>query len=99
MKGAKDKKFTIAISALDCTGCGSCAQVCPARKKALEMIPAEDAYVNDQQERFSYLFDHIDAKEVPFKEDTVKGSQFRQPAYTYLEFISRRPWDAVKVEV
>ena len=79
MKGAKDKKFTLAISALDCTGCGSCAQVCPARNKALEMIPAEDEYVNAQQERFTYLFDHIDEKETPFKADTVKGSQFRQP--------------------
>ena len=79
MKGTKDKKFTIAISTLDCTGCGSCAQVCPARNKALEMIPAEDTYVKEQQERFSYLFDHIDEKETPFKADTVKGSQFRQP--------------------
>ena len=79
MKGAKDKKFTIAISALDCTGCGSCASVCPARKKALEMIPAEDEYVTAQQDRFSWLFDHVEAKEVPFKADTVKGSQFRQP--------------------
>ena len=59
MKGAEDKKFTIAISALDCTGCGSCAQVCPARKKALEMIPAEDEYVETQQNRFTWLFDHV----------------------------------------
>ena len=79
MKGTKDKKFTLAISALDCTGCGSCAEVCPARNKALSMIPAETDYMNAQQERFTYLFDHIEEKEVPFKEDTVKGSQFKQP--------------------
>ncbi len=88
MKGTDDKQFTIAISALDCTGCGSCAQVCPARKKALEMIPAEDSYVHQQQERFSYLFDNIEPKEVPFKEDTVKGSQFKQPL---LEFSGACP--------
>ena len=43
------------------------------------MIPAETDYMNAQQERFTYLFDHIEEKEVPFKEDTVKGSQFKQP--------------------
>ena len=79
MKGDKGSLFTIGISALDCTGCGSCADVCPARKKAIEMQPAEDEYVNRQQERFNYLFNDITEKEVPFKDDTVKGSQFRQP--------------------
>ena len=79
MKGAKDKKFTLAISTLDCTGCGSCAQVCPARKKAIEMIPAEDEYVKQQQDKYSYLFANVTDKEVPFKDDTVKGSQFKQP--------------------
>ncbi len=79
MKGTKDKKFTIAISALDCTGCGSCAQVCPAREKALEMIPAETAYMDEQQAKYNGLFGNVTDKEIPFKEDTVKGSQFRQP--------------------
>ena len=79
MKGTKDKKFTIAISALDCTGCGSCAQVCPAREKALEMIPAETEYMGEQQAKYNGLFGNVTDKEIPFKEDTVKGSQFRQP--------------------
>ena len=79
MKGMKDKKFTIGVSALDCTGCGSCAQVCPSRKKALEMVPADEAPVEETQEVFNYLFDEVSAKEVPFKENTVKGSQFLQP--------------------
>ena len=79
MKGTRDKKFTIAISALDCTGCGSCAQVCPAREKALEMIPAETAYMDAQQAKYNNLFGNVTDKEIPFKEDTVKGSQFRQP--------------------
>ena len=79
MKGTKDKKFTIAISAFDCTGCGSCAQVCPAREKALEMIPAETEYMDEQQAKYNGLFGNVTDKEIPFKEDTVKGSQFRQP--------------------
>ena len=79
MKGTKDKKFTIAISALDCTGCGSCAQVCPAREKALEMIPAETEYMDEQQAKYNGLFGNVTDKEIPFKEDTVEGSQFRQP--------------------
>ncbi len=88
MKGVKDKKFTIAISALDCTGCGSCVSVCPARQKALTMIPAEASYVEAQQEKFTKLFDTVSEKELPFKEDTVKGSQFLQPL---LEFSGACP--------
>ncbi|MGN0658873.1 MAG: pyruvate:ferredoxin (flavodoxin) oxidoreductase [Emergencia sp.] len=88
MKGVKGKFFTLGISALDCTGCGSCAQVCPARKKALEIVPAEDAVVSAAQEKYDYLFAEVTEKEVPFKADTVKGSQFRQPL---LEFSGACP--------
>ncbi len=87
-KGMKGSFFTLGISALDCTGCGSCAQVCPARKKALELVPAEDAVVVPSQEKFDYLFHQVSAKEVPFKESTVKGSQFKQPL---LEFSGACP--------
>ena len=79
MKGAKGKFFTLGISALDCTGCGSCAEVCPARKKALGMQATDDEYVQQQQDKFNYLFGAVTEKEVPFKEDTIKGSQFKQP--------------------
>ena len=88
MKGNKGKFFTIGISALDCTGCGSCAQVCPSRKKALEMIPAEKQPVDWSQGKFDYLFEDVTKKEVPFKESTVKGSQFKQPL---LEFSGACP--------
>ena len=79
MKGAKGTKFTIAISALDCTGCGSCAEVCPARKKALKMVEASDDVVNAHQAKFDVLFANAESVDVPFGEDTVKGSQFKQP--------------------
>jgi pyruvate-ferredoxin/flavodoxin oxidoreductase len=79
MKGVKDKYFVIAISAKDCTGCGSCAQVCPARKKALEMQPTDDGYMNAEQDTFDYLFADVPEKELPFTEETVTGVQFKQP--------------------
>ena len=88
MKGTKDKFFSIGISALDCSGCGSCADVCPARKKALEMKPAEDEIVQSSQKKFDYLFKDVPEKEVPFKSNTVKGSQFLRPL---LEFSGACP--------
>jgi pyruvate-ferredoxin/flavodoxin oxidoreductase len=88
MKGTKDKFFTLGISAMDCTGCGSCVEVCPARNKALEMLPADDDIVCANQKKYDYLFANVDEKEVPFKEDTVKGSQFKQPL---LEFSGACP--------
>ncbi|MBQ1490007.1 MAG: pyruvate:ferredoxin (flavodoxin) oxidoreductase [Eubacterium sp.] len=88
MKGMKGKFFTIGISALDCSGCGSCADVCPARKKALEMHPAEDDIVQANQKKYDYLFADVTEKEVPFKPNTVKGSQFLQPL---LEFSGACP--------
>ncbi len=88
MKGVSGKFFTLGISALDCTGCGSCAQVCPARKKALEIVPAEDEVVSAAQEKYNYLFSEVTEKEVPFGVNTVKGSQFKQPL---LEFSGACP--------
>ena len=79
MKGEKGRYFAIGISTLDCTGCGSCADVCPARKKAIQMRAVDDEYVNAQQERYNYLFSDVTEKETKFREDTVKGSQFKQP--------------------
>ena len=43
------------------------------------MIPAETEYMDEQQARYNGLFGNVTDKEIPFKEDTVKGSQFRQP--------------------
>mgnify|MGYP004615813975 FL=1 len=79
MKGAKEYKFTLGFSLMDCTGCGSCAEVCPARNKAITMAPAEDEYMHAQQAKFDHLYKDIDEKEVPFKDNTVKGSQFKTP--------------------
>ncbi|MEI8216590.1 MAG: pyruvate:ferredoxin (flavodoxin) oxidoreductase [Eubacteriales bacterium] len=87
LKGSNDYLYTMAISALDCTGCGSCASVCPARKKALEMVPAESA-TTEAQKIFDYASKQVACKEIPFKEDSVKGSQFKKPL---LEFSGACP--------
>ena len=81
MLGMKDYKFAIAVSAYDCTGCGSCANVCPGKKgeKALTMMPFAEH--TDEQEGFDYCVKLDPKQDVvdKFKENTVKGSQFKQP--------------------
>ena len=81
MKGMKDMYFVLGFSAKDCTGCGSCASVCPARKKALEMQAADTEFMEKQQAEYDQLFAnvHNEDRKIPFKPDTVKGSQFVQP--------------------
>ncbi|SDA09733.1 pyruvate-ferredoxin/flavodoxin oxidoreductase [Ruminococcus sp. YE71] len=73
--------FVMTMSALDCTGCGSCVNVCPGKKgeKALSMMPLETQLA--EQEVFNYGLTLADKPEVheKFKETTVKGSQFKQP--------------------
>ncbi len=73
--------FVMTVSALDCTGCGSCVNVCPGKKgeKALNMRPLDEQLA--EQEVFNYALTLADKPEVheKFKETTVKGSQFKQP--------------------
>ena len=71
---AKGLRFALAVSDFDCTGCGSCASVCPAG--ALEMIPA--ALTEDKKEKWRYALSISDKGEI-FDRWTIKGSQFRQP--------------------
>lgn len=74
--GAKDLQFRLAISPLDCTGCGNCAQVCPAKEKALVMKPLETQL--NQVDLWDYAMT-ISPKANPMNKNTVKGSQFEQP--------------------
>ncbi|WP_010234928.1 pyruvate:ferredoxin (flavodoxin) oxidoreductase [Clostridium arbusti] len=76
LKTAEKLNFAIKISALDCTGCGNCAQVCPAKEKALVMKPAESQY--KEADNFEYAL-NLSPKENPMNKTTVKGSQFEQP--------------------
>jgi len=74
--GANDVSFRIAVSPLDCTGCGNCAQVCPSKEKALVMKPL--ATQQNQVELWDYAI-VLSPKENPMKKESVKGSQFEQP--------------------
>ena len=76
-KGNEAYQFAMVPSVLDCTGCGSCANVCPAKNKALEMIPIEEAA--PLQEIYDYAVENVSAKETGFAATTVKGSQFLKP--------------------
>ena len=81
MTGMPDYKFAVTVSPLDCTGCGSCVNVCPGMKgnKALSMQNLESQL--DQQDVFQYAntFEADSAVIEKFKENTVKGSQFKKP--------------------
>lgn len=82
MTGMPEMKFAITVSGLDCTGCGSCANVCPGKKgeKALVMENME-ANVETVQKGFDFGVEIPVKPEVvaKFKPATVKGSQFKQP--------------------
>ncbi len=81
MTGMPGYKFAITISALDCTGCGSCANVCPGKKgeKALTMDKLADHM--DEQPVFDFGTTVSEKEDVvaKFKANTVKGSQFKKP--------------------
>ncbi len=74
-KGFEGLNFRIQVSVLDCAGCGSCANVCPAKQKALIMKPIETQY--DQANNWDYAMT-LEPKN-PMGETTVKGSQFQEP--------------------
>ena len=69
-------QFTMGVSTLDCTSCGSCVASCPKSGKALRMVPAHE--VSLDQTNWSYL-QTIPEKNDRFDKFTLKGSQFRQP--------------------
>ena len=81
MTGVPGMNFVMTVSALDCTGCGSCANVCPGKKgnKALVMTPLDQMV--EKQAGFNYGQTVSEKPELleKFKPTTVKGSQFKQP--------------------
>ena len=76
--GTKGLKFAITISPLDCTGCGNCAQICPAPKgKALEMKPLASQL--EKTANWDYAMKEVAPKANPMNKNTIKGIQFEQP--------------------
>ena len=81
-KGLEDYEYRIQISPLDCTGCGNCAQVCPAKEKALVMSPFEEE-IDVQAANWEYASEHIKSKQENIEPNNFKNTQFQTP---YLEF-------------
>ncbi|GMG96794.1 pyruvate:ferredoxin (flavodoxin) oxidoreductase [Tepidimicrobium xylanilyticum] len=77
-KGLEGLEFRIQVSTLDCTGCGNCANVCPAKEKALIMKPFEEQY-ELQADNWEYAIDKVEPKEDLLPANNVKNSQFKQP--------------------
>ena len=81
MTGMKEYKFAMVVSAYDCTGCGSCVNVCPGKKGAKALAMANMEANAGEQKYFDYAVELPAKADViaKFKESTVKGSQFKQP--------------------
>ena len=81
MIGMPGMKFTMTVSAYDCTGCGSCVNVCPGKKGAKALVMANMEENAAEQDIFDFGREIEVKPEVvaKFKPETVKGSQFKQP--------------------
>ena len=85
MIGNKGYEYRMQVSALDCMGCGVCADICPAKEKALTMVPLASIV---EQEKVNYEFSEklpeVDVSACPgCKKSTVKGSQFSKPLFEF----------------
>ena len=81
MIGMPGMKFTMTVSAYDCTGCGSCVNVCPGKKGEKALVLANMEENAAEQDIFDFGREIEVKPEVvaKFKPETVKGSQFKQP--------------------
>ena len=77
LKSEEAYGYSIGVSPLDCTGCGNCAEVCPAPGKAITMKPQDSQH--EQIEAWDYSVGSVKNKKNPMSKTTVKGSQFEQP--------------------
>ncbi|MCD6461302.1 MAG: pyruvate:ferredoxin (flavodoxin) oxidoreductase [Thermoplasmata archaeon] len=79
--GMEKYHFRIQISPLDCTGCGSCVDICPSKEKALVMRPIE-TQVDREKPNWEYA-EKVPPKRDAMKKETVKGSQFQPPLFEF----------------
>ena len=73
-------QFRMQVSPLDCTGCGNCADICPAKEKALVMKPLDSQM--DQAENWTFA-QNLPKPDVKFNRNNVKNSQFLQPLFEF----------------
>lgn len=79
-KGLEGYQYRIQVNAVDCTGCGSCAEVCPSKQKALAMKSLETQL--SKQDNWEFAIS-LESKNVEPAASTVKNSQFKQPLLEY----------------
>ena len=79
--GFEGYEFRMQISPLDCTGCGNCVDVCPAKEKALKMIPMTES-AKTEEKNWEYALT-LSKKDVKLNTKTVKGSQFLKPLFEF----------------
>ncbi|SNX54250.1 pyruvate:ferredoxin (flavodoxin) oxidoreductase [Thermoanaerobacterium sp. RBIITD] len=80
-KGLEAFQYRIQVSPLDCTGCGNCADVCPAPGKALVMMPAEGE-IESQADNWEYAI-KLKPKDNIMEKTMLKGSQFVKPLFEF----------------
>lgn len=79
-KGLEGLEYRMQLSPMDCMGCGNCADICPAKEKALIMVPFAD--LEEEKDKWNYTA-KLPVKDSLLAKETVKGSQFAKP---YIEF-------------
>ncbi|MCA9126052.1 MAG: pyruvate:ferredoxin (flavodoxin) oxidoreductase [Planctomycetales bacterium] len=88
IRGAEDEALSIQVAPQDCTGCGVCVDVCPARSKeiakhkAIDMLP-KSVHIAQEIERFEFFQQLPESDRTTLKTDTVKGSQLLLPLFEY----------------
>jgi pyruvate-ferredoxin/flavodoxin oxidoreductase len=83
-KGLQGLAYKIQISTLDCTGCGVCVEVCPAKTKALAMSPIHEEIEKGEIENSNYLFNEVTYKDnLVDKTQNTKNSQFAKPLFEF----------------
>ena len=82
-KGLEGLKYKIQISTLDCTGCGVCVEVCPAKTKALAMTPIGEEIEKGEVKNADYLFNHVTYKDNLVEKTNAKNSQFAKPLFEF----------------
>ena len=82
-KGLENLTYRMQVTPLDCVGCGSCVNVCPAREKALVMEPLEVSIKEKEDVKATYLYGKVSYKDNIMPHSTIKGSQFAQPLFEF----------------
>ncbi|HBE79752.1 MAG TPA: pyruvate:ferredoxin (flavodoxin) oxidoreductase, partial [Firmicutes bacterium] len=74
-------EFRMQVSPLDCSGCGNCADICPAKEKSLQMVKLEEV-ADKENEYYSFSMTQP-VPDIDINSDTVKGSQFKKPLFEF----------------